>query len=594
MQAARPRSARRRPRRGSVERPIDTRLLRGLWLVIALPLLLLLVTVSRTGPYPAPTLPPSFDRANAVALTRDLALEHAERVPGSPGAEGAAQWFADNIAEFGLAVGVDAWSENVPALGRTVELRNLSVVIEGTQRDAILIVAHRDNTPGTAGANDDASGTAALVELARGFATVGTGGAEPRRPLHTVILLSTDAGAYGSLGALRFVEHSPLADRVGAAVVLDGLAGANRPRLEIAGLERTSPTQALVRTLAARIGDTGSPSVERPTIVRQLVSLALPFGYGEQAPLLRDGIPAVRLTTTSDAREQPGTDEVEDINATRLGQLGTAVDETLTSLDAAVELPRTTSSQIFVGRRAIKGWALELLLIAATVPFAVAALDLAGRCRRRRISLLPAWRALRRRLLWWLTATGILFAATLIGIFPDKGATPPTPYDPPGEDWVAVSAIGCLVVVAITWLSGRRSRGRSPSDDDRLAGWAAALLALGFVGVVAIIVSPYLLVFLLPSLYAWLLVPHVPARQGWLPDLLFGLGFIGPVAALVTLAVQFDLGLAVPTYALQLITSGTIPAGATLALLGWAAVAVHVGSLVAGSYAPVGAPSSRR
>ena len=335
---------------------------------------------------------------------------------------------------------------------------------------------------------------------------------------------------------------------------------------------------------------------DRPSLVRQLVSLALPFGYGEQATLLEHGIPTVRLTTTTpDARARPGTDEVENLNLLRLGQLGTAVDETLSSLDAAVELPQTTSAQIFVGRRAIRGWAIELLLIATTVPFAAAALDLAGRCRRRRLSLVPAWRSLRRRFVWWLGAGAALLVATIAGIFPGDRGLPPTPYDPPADRWAAVTVVGGLIVVAVVWASGRREApARETTPDERLAAWAVALLGLGLVAIVAMLVSPFLLVFVLPSLYAWLLVPHVPVTRGWLPDLLYGLGLAGPIAAVVTLALQFDLGFSAPTYALQLMTSGTIPMVATLALIAWAAIAVHVGSLVSGGYAPVGPPSSRR
>lgn len=594
MEAARPRTERRRPRRGSVDRPIDTRLLRSLWLVLAVPLLIVFATMSRTGPYPASTLPPAFDRATAVALTRDLALEHADRVPGTAGAAQAAAWFADNIRQYGLAVDEDAWIEDVPTLGR-VELRNLVVVIPGSQEQAILLVAHRDNGSASAGANDNASGTASLIELARSFAAVGTGDAEPKRPLHTVILLSTDGGDFGGLGARRFVERSRLSPRVGAAIVLDGIASGGAPRLEVAGLDRTSPTQPLVRTLTARLESAASRTVERPSFLRQLVSLALPFGYGEQATLLSHGIPTVRLTTSSDARARPGTDEIENLNQIRLGQLGTAVEATLTSLDAAVELPRNTSSRLFIGRRAVRGWAVELLLIVATLPFAAAALDLAGRCRRRRLPLQPAWRSLRHRFQWWLAGGGAVFLASLTGILPRGSAVPPIPYGAAAERWPAITVGGALVIAFVIWAGGHRQRrGHETTDDERLAAWAATLLGLGLVTLAAMAVSPFLLVFLLPSLYAWLLVPHVPARHGWLPDLLFGIGFAGPVAALVTIALQLELGLSAPAYSLGLLTTGTVPAGATLVLLGFAATASQVGSLVTGSYTPIDEPSRRR
>ena len=135
-----------------------------------------------------------------------------------------------------------------------------------------------------------------------------------------------------------------------------------------------------------------------PGLLGQLVSLALPFGYGEQAPLLGEGVPALRITTAPDGGTPPGGDELAGLDAGRLARLGRASELLLTSLDAAVELPSTTDGALYLGDRAVRGWALELLLLAAVVPFAGAALDLLSRCRRRRLPLAPAWRALRRRL----------------------------------------------------------------------------------------------------------------------------------------------------------------------------------------------------
>ena len=173
MEPARLGTSRRRPRRGSIERPVDLRLARNLAAFLALPLLLVVFTMARTGPLPAPDLPPAFDGATAAALTVELAGDNANRVPGSPGAATAAQWYRDKLALYGLAVREDAWREDVAGLGR-VELRNLATVVPGTLDETIVFVAHRDNNGLSAGANSDASGTAALVELARAYATAGT------------------------------------------------------------------------------------------------------------------------------------------------------------------------------------------------------------------------------------------------------------------------------------------------------------------------------------------------------------------------------------------------------------------------------------
>ena len=302
------------------------------------------------------------------------------------------------------------WTESVPGLG-TVELRNLAVVIPGSVDEAILVVAHRDNTARTSGANDNASGTAALIELARGFATVGTGGALPRRPLHTIVLLSSDAGAYGGEGTARFATTSPVGRRLTAALVLDGLGGSRRPADRALWARPGLADRRRCRErLAARVeGEMGQPP-DRPGVIRQLVALGLPFAVGEQAPMLEVGVPAVRLSTAPDAETKPGSDEIESLDTAKLERLGAAADATLGSLDAAVELPRSTASAVFIGDRAIRGWALQLLFLAAVVPFFAAALDLAGRCRRRQLSLAPGWRALRRRLGWWLAAAAVIVA----------------------------------------------------------------------------------------------------------------------------------------------------------------------------------------
>ena len=53
------------------------------------------------------------------------------------------------------------------------------------------------------------------------------------------------------------------------------------------------------------------------------------------------------------------------------------------------------------------------------------------------------------------------------------------------------------------------------------------------VAVVTALVSPYGLVFVLPSLYAWLFLPQLGDARGWVTDVVFGVGLVGPVLALV-------------------------------------------------------------
>jgi hypothetical protein len=590
MEPARLATSKQRPRRGSVERPVDLRLVRNLAALLAIPLLLVVFTMVRPGPLPAPALPPAFDGTTATALTAELVADNASRVPGSPGAASAAQWFRDKLALYGLPVREDVWREKVPGVG-TVELRNLACVVEGTLADTIVIVAHRDNNGLSAGANDNASGTAALVELARGYATAGTT-ESARTPLHTLVFLSTDAGAYGSLGAARFAAHSPFARRAVAVVSLDGLGGRAAPRLEVAGLDRHSPPPALVRTAAARIASETLREPSHAGVLSQLVFLGLPFGFGEQATLLEEGVPALRITTAPDGGTPPGGDELATLDGRRLAALGRAAESLLASLDGAVELPSTTAGALYLGQRAVRGWALQLLLLATVVPFAAAALDLLSRCRKRRLPLAPAWRALRRRFGLWLVLVALLALAAAAGALPRSPQLPPPPDQPPVDAWPVGAVVVGVLAVALVWLRARARlipRAR-PRPEEDLGAYAVAFVALLLVAAVVALVSPYGLVFILPSLYAWLVLPQLRRAPGWATDIAFGIGLTGPVLALVVLAKELDLGLRAPLYAASLLTTGVVPWLSTLGLAAWAAIASFVGAIAAGRYA---APSGR-
>src|SRR5687767_7800063 len=113
-----PRPARRRPRRGSVERPVNARTYRGTWLLAGLPLLVAAFTVSRAEPLPAPDLPPTFDAAAASALAGELATRFPERRSGSQKAAEAADWVANRFRSYGLRPRREHFEAAVAGRGR--------------------------------------------------------------------------------------------------------------------------------------------------------------------------------------------------------------------------------------------------------------------------------------------------------------------------------------------------------------------------------------------------------------------------------------------------------------------------------------------
>jgi len=131
--------------------------------------LALLFSISTTGTLPRSSLEPLFDGENAATLARTLSVEYPSRVPGSEGARQAARWYAETVRALGLTTEEDEWSEDLADLG-TVRLRNVVTIVPGRSEETIVVVAHRDNAGTGRPLGDNASGTAALVELARAYA----------------------------------------------------------------------------------------------------------------------------------------------------------------------------------------------------------------------------------------------------------------------------------------------------------------------------------------------------------------------------------------------------------------------------------------
>src|ERR671935_1242639 len=375
--AANPPPARTRVRPGSLERPVNARLYRGTWLLVGIPLLIAAFSVGKPTPLkPAvPALPAAFDKARAVALTRELAQTFPDRSPGSPGAESARQWFADQMAQIGLRVHRQPFSAEIPGRGR-VRFENLIVTIPGRSPEALAVLAHMDNVGTGPGANDNASGVAALVELARSYAGSVSGNAPPGAsivsPAHTLFFVATDGGEFGGLGADRFA--AAYRDRVVAALVLDSIAGPSTARLAIAGITAREASAGLVETTAARVQEQTGVLPRRPGAFAQLLDLAFPFTLYEQGPALSHGVGTVTLTTANDRRPSAFSDTPQRINGGRLAQIGRSSQELLRALHQGAELVQGTSSYIYLGARVIRGWAVQLVLTAALLALGVVSL----------------------------------------------------------------------------------------------------------------------------------------------------------------------------------------------------------------------------
>ena len=148
-----------------------------------------------------------------------------------------------------------------------------------------------------------------------------------------------------------------------------------------------------------------------------------------------------------------------------------------------------------------------------------------------------------------------------------------------------------LGALLLARLAARPRTADSPAAGDAggdLAGHTVALLALGLVALVVVATNPFALVFLLPSLYAWLWLPQAHAPSPAARGALLAVGLAGPLILALSFATRFGLGADAPWYLLSLVAVGYVPWVAVLLGLVWLAVAASSRRLF-----PAGTPRIR-
>ena len=266
---------------------------------------------------------------------------HANRVPGSPaaaerGAVGAGQARALRARDVARTVG---GGRRRARQRRAAGTSPPSSRARSTRR--IVVVAHRDNNGRSAGANDNASGTAALIELARAYARAGTT-ESARTPLHTLVFLSPTV-ARTARSAPRGSPRGRRSQTATVAVVsLDGLAGSTRTRLELAGLGGRSPPPALVRTAEERIAaETGRCLRSRRPHAARVVSPCPSATASRRRCSARELRRCASRPPPTAARPAGATSSRGWTGAAGPARAG--AESLVASLDAAVELPAGTA-----------------------------------------------------------------------------------------------------------------------------------------------------------------------------------------------------------------------------------------------------------
>jgi len=486
---------------------LNARLYRTAWLVAGVAIIVALLTLQTRQAPPEPDVPFAVDGA----VVRDSAgrLEGVAplRVPGSQDDIDSATWMEEQLAGIPGAQATTPGGEPrvrrqefVARQGRSlVELTNVYLVVPGTtgtgDRDGIVVVAPRDTPPQV---RAGATSSALLVEMARLWAT-----SSHERPL---LFVSTDGSTVGNAGIRWFLSR--FSDfRIGAVVVLDAAADGDGREIHIWSRGRDG-RQALALESIARIAleRGGMEPARHDGLWTQLARMAVPSSFGDHAPAVADGIPAITLAARPDGpprfRELPDETRISLVGEAAMGLLGT--------LDQVEVIDGPTRGVVLADRELSAG-VLRIVILLLALPLLVAAVDALARLRRAGVRLRPGLRALLWRAVPLAAAVVTLHLLGVAGLVPRAAAgAPPLPADVPLTARGGL-ALGITAVVGVaTWLATRaraKRVGAAPAAEA-----AAGLIALAATCALAWAVRPSALLLLLPAAHAVLVATAVPRR----------------------------------------------------------------------------------
>lgn len=241
------------------------------------------------------------DRAmpHVVKLARDIGV----RVRGTPGERRGARYVADRFRSYGYSVNVQKYAVD----GRTS--RNVVAWWPGARRYPVVIGGHMDTVAGSPGANDNASGVAVVLEIARLVA------ATPKADLVRFVAFGSEE--YGADG-----RH-----HVGSQVFVNRLRAEGRRRLAgMISVDMVADGQPLI-VATAGIGP--------PKIADSFAAIARARDIGvdrqttcdcsDNGPFERAGITAALLWSGSEPNYHDDSDKVKNMKPSDLVRTGRAV-----------------------------------------------------------------------------------------------------------------------------------------------------------------------------------------------------------------------------------------------------------------------------
>jgi len=365
---------------------------------------------------------------------------------GSPNERRAMEYALAKFHEFGLD-NVYCMNMDVVENETTGSLTNTSSgiavgILQGKTDRIIVIGGHIDSaSPFVPGANDDGSGSAVVIELARVISK------EHLRP--TIVFCLFGGEEYGLCGSKFFVDHFPLIDKVDLMMEID-MANGSDPLIPLIDYQYWNTPIWLVQAAYEEYSKLGYTSLRYPTHFFTAMSM-IPGGVisSDHEPFLARKIPAIDFTSNMNDPIHTPQDDFEHFKPSGLKRSGDLIYALIHRFENNIPGEKTNSYYLLqTGTRALffPLWLLSVFIIASVI-FAIATLFIT---RKRKIEIDKSHRpkvpALKLFLIALLIQTCVWLSENLIGLI--KGVRFPWIAYP--EAYVVLGFFAALIGVAVS------------------------------------------------------------------------------------------------------------------------------------------------
>lgn len=313
-----------------------------------LPALLLIGGCRATDPARLATaLPDSAAIASDISYLADDRLEG--RATGTAGNDSAAAYVTRRYAAMGLVASAQSFTAHAPVRGSlplALRTQNVYAIVSGfdpaLKGEYLVIGAHFDHlgrsTSGALdpeagavirnGADDNASGTAAVLALARRFS---------RKPARRSVVFANFTGEeLGLLGSAWFADHPPIPlDHVQAMLNFDMVGRLRNDKLIVYGVATATELKPLVDSANAGLG-------------LRISAVGDGFGPSDQSSFYAKNIPVLHFFTDLHDEYHRAGDKAATTNSTgevRVVDLAERIARSLTDRPARLTFQRPASTQ---------------------------------------------------------------------------------------------------------------------------------------------------------------------------------------------------------------------------------------------------------